>query len=391
MSLSRKTRICVVTGSRAEYGLLRKLISEIESDIELELQIVVTGMHLSDKYGMTIDEIRADGFEINTRIDILPEESTDETISIAIGKAISGLTKAYKELRPDIIILLGDRFEILSAAISAQISRIPIAHIHGGELTEGLIDEAFRHSISKMSHLHFVATDEYKKRVIQLGEQPDKVFLVGGLGVDAMNEIEPFSKEQVEAILGIKIKEKSLLVTFHPVTLESGKSASQLQELLRSLSELEETTLLFTMPNSDMENHELFEMIENFTRVKRNAFCYKSLGQRLYYSCLALVDGVVGNSSSGLIEAPSFKKGTINIGDRQLGRIQAKSVINCSPDAKSISQALEHLYSPNFQLSLQDSFNPYGTGGATKIIISEIKKASLESLLKKKFYDLDPK
>jgi GDP/UDP-N,N'-diacetylbacillosamine 2-epimerase (hydrolysing) len=391
MPLNKKTRICVVTGSRADYGLLRKLMGEIANDAELELQIVVTGMHLLDKFGMTIKEIQDDGFRIDTKVDILPVVSTDETISEAIGKAVPALTKAYKELQPDIIILLGDRFEILSAAISAQISRIPIAHIHGGELTEGLIDEAFRHSISKMSHLHFVATEEYKKRVIQLGEQPDNVFLVGGLGVDALSSEELFSREQVERLLGIKIKEKSLLVTFHPVTLESGKSASQLQELLLSLSELEETTLLFTMPNSDMENDELFEMIKKFTSSKPNAHCYKSLGQRLYFSCLALVDGVVGNSSSGLIEAPSFKKGTINIGDRQLGRIQSKSVINCLPNAQSISQALEYLYSTNFQISLFDVINPYGSGGATKKIIHEIKKTSLDSLLKKKFYDQDSK
>ncbi len=379
----------MITGTRAEYGLLRRIMFEIQNSNDLLLQTIVTGTHLSEKFGMTVKEIESDGFQVDTRVEILTDEDTEEAISGAIAKGITGFARSFEILNPDLIVVLGDRFEILSAAISAQIFRIPVAHIHGGESTEGLIDEAFRHAITKMSHLHFVAAEDYRKRVIQLGENPKNVFLVGGLGVDAIMNENLYSKEEIEEKLSLTFKKRSLLVTFHPVTLENHASKRQLDEITKALAKLNDTTLIFTMPNADMENNSLSEMIYKFSRLHGNAYCFESLGQKLFLSCLQIVDGVVGNSSSGLTEVPSFRKGTINIGDRQRGRLRAESVIDCSPDEKSIDDALKRLYSSDFQQKLAKSSNPYGNGGATVKIIEVIREAPLETLLKKQFYNME--
>jgi GDP/UDP-N,N'-diacetylbacillosamine 2-epimerase (hydrolysing) len=379
----------VITGTRAEYGLLRRIMFEIQNSNDLLLQTIVTGTHLSEKFGMTVKEIEADGFQVDTRVEILTDEDTEEAISGAIAKGITGFSRSFEILNPDLIVVLGDRFEILSAAISAQVFRIPVAHIHGGESTEGLIDEAFRHAITKMSHLHFVAAEDYRKRVIQLGENPKNVFLVGGLGVDAIMNENLYSKAEIEEKLSLTFKKRSLLVTFHPVTLENHASKRQLDEIIKALAKLKDTTLIFTMPNADMENKLLSETIYEFSRLHGNAYCFESLGQKLFLSCLQIVDGVVGNSSSGLTEVPTFRKGTINIGDRQRGRLRAESVIDCSPDEKSIDDALLRLYSSDFQQKLAKSSNPYGNGGATVKIIEVIREAPLETLLKKQFYNLE--
>ena len=264
-----------------------------------------------------------------------------------------------------------------------------MAHLHGGESTEGLIDEAFRHAISKMSHLHFVAAEDYRKRVIQLGENPNNVFLVGGLGVDAIMNENLYSKEEVEERLSLTFKKRSLMVAFHPVTLENHGSRGQLDEILKALAKLKDTTLIFTMPNADMENDSLSQLIHEFSSMHKNAFFFQSLGQKLYLSCLQIVDGVVGNSSSGLTEVPSFRKGTINVGDRQRGRLHAESVIDCSPEEKSVDEALKRLFSQDFQQNLAKTSNPYGNGGATLKIIEIIKEAPLDILLKKQFYNLE--
>lgn len=381
-------KICVVTGTRAEYGLLQNVMSRINNSSALELQLIVTGMHLSPEFGLTFKEIEKDGFDINKKIDILLSSDSPSGVTKSIGVGILGFADALKSLKPDLMLVLGDRYEIFAASTAAMISRIPIAHLHGGELTEGLIDESIRHSITKMSHLHFVATEKYRKRVIQLGEEPDRVFNVGALGVDNIKNIELLNKEDFEKSLNIKLMDKNLLVTFHPVTLEDNTSEHQTKELLYALNELDDTSLIFTMPNSDTDGRIIFKLIENFVSTHKNAHVYTSLGKLRYLSAIAHVDAVIGNSSSGLIEVPSFKKATINIGDRQRGRIKGKSVIDCSPNKNSIKQAIEYSYSNEFKEIILNSENPYEKGGASRSIVEIIEKSSLKDLIKKKFFDI---
>jgi len=380
-----KRKICVVTGTRAEYGLLRWIMQGIKEDPELTLQIIATGMHLSPAFGHTYKEIEADGFQIDHMVEILSESDTPLGISESISKGIQGCAIAFDKSQPDLILLLGDRFEAFAAATAALVGRIPIAHIHGGESTEGLIDEAFRHSITKMSHLHFVAAPEYRDRVLQLGENSNNVYLVGGLGLDKIRHLTLLDRETLEEVLGLKFNSRNLLVTFHPVTLEKETAELQMSELLQALSKLKETTLIFTLPNADTGGRVIIKMIEEFVQHNLNAYSYKSLGDIRYLSCLQFVDGVVGNSSSGLTEVPSFKKGTVNIGDRQLGRLKAISVIDCLPTALDIELALNHLYSMSFQKSLQNVINPYGSIGASQKILEVIKSVNLSNLIKKKF------
>lgn len=381
-------KICVVTGTRAEYGLLRWVIDGLDKSPTLNLQLIATGMHLSSEYGMTIREIKKDGYKISNEIEMLLSSDTPVGISKSIGLGIIGFADAYTSLKPDMVLLLGDRFEILSAAIAAMSARIPIAHIHGGEATEGLIDESIRHSITKMSHLHFVATEEYRKRVIQLGENPKNVFNVGGLGIDNINKLDLLSKRKLENILSINFNKRNLLITYHPVTLEANSSCKHIDQLLNVLEEQKETNIIFTMPNADMESRILSKKIKQFCEMKSNAYLFTSLGQLNYLSCLQFVDAVIGNSSSGLLEVPTFKKGTINIGDRQKGRICAKSVINCQAESKAIRKAINHIYSEEFKETLSSVNNPYGDGGASAKIVKRLENVSLQGLLKKKFFNL---
>jgi GDP/UDP-N,N'-diacetylbacillosamine 2-epimerase (hydrolysing) len=308
-----------------------------------------------------------------------------------MGLGLIGFADAFYDLQPDIILVLGDRFEILPAVSAALVARIPVAHIHGGEKTESVIDESIRHSITKMSQLHFVATEEYRQRVIQLGEHPNRVFLVGGLGVDIIKHLNLLTRSELEKSIDFKFGLKNLLITFHPVTLEISTAKKQFLELLKALSTLKDTQLIFTLPNADTDGRSLIRMVDDFAAQNPNARAYTSLGQLHYLSCLAQVDGVVGNSSSGLLEAPSLKKGTINIGDRQRGRLQASSVINCDPTCDSISHALKYLYSSNFQNTLKETINPYGNGGASELIISHLKDANIDGIILKRFYDLAKK
>jgi GDP/UDP-N,N'-diacetylbacillosamine 2-epimerase (hydrolysing) len=382
-----KRKICVITGTRAEYGLLRWVMQGVKDDPELALQIIATGMHLSPEFGLTYREIENDGFQIDRKVEILTSSDSSVGIAKSIGLGLIGFADALNELQPDLIVVLGDRFEIFSAVSAALVARIPVAHMHGGEATEGLIDEAIRHSITKMSQIHFVAADEYRQRVIQLGEQPERVFLVGGLGIDNMKRLKLLGRLELEASLGCRLAKKNLLITFHPVTLEDSTAESQMAELLSALDELKGTQLIFTLPNADTDGRILINMLEQFAASHTNAHVYASLGQLRYLSCISHVDGVVGNSSSGLLEAPSFKKGTINIGDRQQGRLQARSVINCEPTRQSIAKAIKKLYSSDFQFSLKQVRNPYGEAGASESIISTLKAISLEGIVKKRFYD----
>ena len=381
-------KICVVTGTRAEYGLLRWVMQGIKDDPDLSLQVIATGMHLSPEFGLTYREIEQDGFQIDRKVEMLTSSDTPVGIAKSMGLGLIGFADALNELRPDLIVVLGDRFEIFAAVTAALVACIPVAHLHGGETTEGAFDEALRHSITKMSHLHFVAAEEYRQRVILLGEQPGRVFLVGGLGIDNIKRLKLLDRAELEASLDFKLGQKNLLITFHPVTLETATAADQMAELLVALAELRDTQLIFTMPNADTDGRSLIKIVEQFVAQHPNARAYTSLGQLRYLSCIAHVDGVVGNSSSGLAEVPSFRKGTINIGNRQQGRLQAASVINCEPTRQSIAAALERLYDAEFQSSLNQVRNPYGEGGASEKVVETIKHYSIDGIAKKAFYDL---
>ncbi len=382
-------KICVVTGTRAEYGLLRWVMEGIRNSTKLDLQVIATGMHLSPEFGLTYREIEKDGFSIDRKVEMLLSSDTPVGIAKSMGLAMIGFADVFDELMPDLLLVLGDRYEIFAASSSAMIARIPIAHLHGGEATEGLIDEPIRHSVTKMSHLHFVATEEYQQRVIQLGEHPERVFHVGGLGIDNIHKLILLNKVELEKSLGFKFGRKNLLVTFHPVTLEIGMVSEQMNELLGALEKLENVHIVFTMPNADTGGRILFKMIENFVSNNPSSKAFTSLGQTRYLSCLNHVDGVIGNSSSGLAEVPTFKIGTINIGDRQRGRMKARSVIDCEPNEPSISNAIKKLYSTDFQKKLTTVKNPYGCGGASESIVNILNEVSLEGLLKKKFYNFN--
>jgi GDP/UDP-N,N'-diacetylbacillosamine 2-epimerase (hydrolysing) len=385
--MSRK--ICVVTGTRAEYGLLRWVMEGIQQASELELQIIATGMHLSPEFDLTYREIEKDGFCIDHKVEMLLSSDTPVGLAKSMGLGLIGFGDTLQELKPDLVLVLGDRFEIFSAVTAAMVAKIPVAHLHGGEATEGLIDESIRHSITKMSHLHFVAAEEYRKRVIQLGEHPDRVFLVGGLGIDNIKKLNLLDRPVLETALGFELRAKNLLITFHPVTLENATSADQMTELLAALEALEDTRLIFTMPNADTDGRVIIEMINKFVASHSNARAYASLGQLRYLSCIKYVDGVVGNSSSGLLEVPSFSKGTINIGDRQRGRLKAESVIDCMPEHESIAMAIQRLYSNEFQQTLKTIQSPYGEGGASERVVEALKRVSLGDVLKKRFFDLN--
>jgi len=384
----KKIKMCVVTGTRAEYGLLYWLMKEIINEGSMQLQLIVTGMHLSEEFGSTYKQIEADGFLIDKKIDISAESDSELSICNSMGIGIKSFSEVFYEIKPNLIIILGDRFEMFSAASAAMILKIPIAHLHGGEATEGQIDEPIRHSITKMSQLHFAATEKYKNRIIQLGEQPDRVFNVGGLGIDNIFKLKLLSKDDFEEAINFKLAKKNLLVTFHPVTLEHSTSRSHFQEILDALNDLTHTNIIFTKANNDTNGKVINEMIDNYVSQNDNTISFKSMGQLNYLSALQFVDATLGNSSSGLIEAPSFKIGTIDIGDRQRGRTKASSIISCFPSKIDIKAAIEKLYSDDFQTSLKVVQNPYGSKSASKEIIRIIKETSFENIIKKSFYDI---
>lgn len=380
--------VCVVSGTRADFGLLQWVMHGICREPSLKLQTIATGMHLSPEFGLTYREIEASGFNLDRKLEILTSSDSAPGITKAIGLGVIAFADAFSELKPDIVLVLGDRFEIFAAATAAMIAGIPIAHLHGGEITEGAFDDAIRHAITKMAHLHFVAAESYRKRVIQMGEAPERVFLSGGLGVDTIRKTTLLNRDDFEKSIDFKLGKKNLLVTFHPVTLEPGAAPAQMAELLKALDSLQDTHLILTMPNADTGGRELIGMVERFVATRSHAKAFTSLGQLRYLSCMAHVDGVVGNSSSGLAEAPSFKKGTINIGDRQRGRLKAPSVIDCEPNCASILAAIEMLYSSSFQACLESVQNPYGEGGASEKIIDILKHFDIVNITKKSFYDL---
>lgn len=384
----RPRKIAIITGTRAEYGLLYHLMRELENHPDIEFQLIVTGTHLSHEHGYTVKQIEADGLSIAVKVDIELTDDTSIGIARSIGICTHKMAIAFEQLKPDMVIILGDRYEMLATASAAMVSCIPIAHIHGGESTEGVIDEAIRHSITKMAHIHFASTNIYRNRIIQLGEQPASVHIVGALGVDAIKKITLLSRVELEKSLNFNFGKKNLLITFHPVTLQNAAAPKQMEELLAALSELQDTNLIFTMPNADAGGRALTEMISNFVKQYPNSCAYSSLGQLRYLSCLAQVDAVIGNSSSGLIEVPSFKKPTINIGNRQLGRVKAESVVDCEPSKQSILAALHKIYSPEFLASISSVKNPYEISNSCEKIMKILLSVDLSNILEKHFFDI---
>lgn len=383
-------KICVVTGSRAEYGLLEPLMREIKSDAELELQVVVTGAHLFALHGMTVQKIESDGFKVSARVDCALGDDSSVGIVKSMAHALTGFADELSKLQPDLLVVLGDRYEILSAAEAALILRIPIAHIHGGEITEGAYDDAIRHALTKMSHLHFVAAEAYRNRVLQLGEDPNKVFNFGAPGLDHIFQLKMRSQSELEKDTGITFKKTNFLITYHPVTLQNLDSVPAVDSLLAALDLFPEAGLIFTGTNADTGAQAMQRRITEYVAKNSDRAVFRpSLGQLNYLSAVSLVDAIIGNSSSGIIEVPALKKPTVNIGDRQKGRLRAASVIDCAEDAEAIRQAITRAMSPQFRTHLSKAQSPYGGDGTTSKKIKQILKTTdLSGIIQKKFYDL---
>lgn len=389
MKAMNKRKICVITGSRAEYGLLSRLMQAIKVDATLELQVIATNMHLSPEFGLTYKEIENDGFHIDKKVEMLLSSDTANATVKSVGLGTIGFADAYEDLQPDMIVVLGDRFEILSAVSAALFYKIPVAHLHGGEITEGAYDDCIRHAITKMSHLHFTSTEEYRQRVIQMGEQPDSVFNVGAIGVENIKKTPLLSKQELEANLEFELGEKSLLVTYHPVTLEHFTAEEQCMNLLEALEEFSDYRIIFTLPNSDTDGRIIMRLIHEFVeKHKERSIAFTSLGKIRYLSALQYISAVVGNSSSGIIEVPSFGIPTLNIGDRQKGRIAAESVIHCGTSKNEIMIGLLQILSEEMRGKMKLQSNPYEKQGTTEAIVRIIKNVSIENLLQKSFYNL---
>ncbi len=379
-------KICIISGTRADFGLLSPLMHAIKESIHYELQLIVSGMHLSPEFGLTYREIEKEGFTINEKIENLLSSDTDIGITKSTGLGMIGFADAINRLAPDLIILLGDRFETFAAATAAYLAKVPIAHLHGGETTEGATDEGLRHAITKMSYWHFTSTEVYRKRVIQLGESPERVFNVGAIGIDNIVKLSLLSKKDLSESLGFDLEKPFLLITFHPVTLERQTAADQFNELLTALKDFPELNIIFTKPNADANGRIIISMIEEFIKTNpTNYRSFTSLGQLRYLSLMKLATAIVGNSSSGIIEAPSFGVPTINIGDRQKGRITANSVIHVHPIALQISNAIKNVK----ENKVKDINNPYGIGDTTEKIMDVLGRSLHSIELKKNFHDLN--
>ena len=385
--MNTKRKICVVTGTRAEYGLLQPIMQAIKEDQVLELQLVVTGMHLSPEFGLTYKTIEDDDFEISEKIEILLSSDTSIGVAKAIGLATISFSETLDRLKPDFIMVLGDRFELLAVAQVALVSRIPIVHLAGGDVTEGAFDEAIRHSITKMSQLHFVSNKESEKRVYQLGENPENIHLVGNPGLDHLNSLKLMEKNELEKSLRYSFKSQNILVTFHSVTLDNAPAVNSFSALLEALDSLgEDIGIIFTRPNADTEGRQLIKMLDEYVEDRSNCIAYTSLGQLRYLSTVALVDVVVGNSSSGILEVPSLKTATVNIGDRQKGRLRADSIIDCEPITENIKESIQQA----FKLDCSTVVNPYGDGNTTERVLKVLREINHpERLIKKHFYDID--
>lgn len=386
--MTMKRKICVITGSRAEYGLLYWLMKELQEDPDVQLQVVVTGAHLSSQFGFSHQIIEADGFSIDSKVEMPLEDDSSVSIAKSVGIATAGFADAYASLEPDMVVVLGDRFEILAAATAAVIMKVPIAHIHGGESTEGAFDELIRHATTKMALLHFTAAAPYQKNIIQMGENPERVFCVGAPGLDHLERTPLLSLEALEKSLNFSFGKPTFLVTFHPVTLEKKSSQQHIEQLMIALDAFHEAKIIFTGANADPDNLVIQDVIDSYVQQNSSrATRFISLGQQRYLSTLKYIDVVIGNSSSGIIEAPSLKKPTVNIGDRQKGRLMADSIIQCRAEAKDIEHAIQKALSSKFQEQLATIQNPYKFGNASLKIKNILKEFPLEeSSLKKEFY-----
>ncbi len=382
-----KKRICVFTGTRAEYGLLRPLMEEISSDPDLQLQLLVSGTHLSPEFGLTFNEIEKNGFCIDEKIEILLSSDTHVGTCKTVGLGLISFGEAFERLEPDCAVVLGDRFEAFAAVAAAMISNVPVAHLHGGESTLGLIDEPIRHSITKMSHLHFTSTEIYRNRVIQLGESPLRVFYVGALGLDSIKRLELLDKKTFENRAGFCLGSRSVLITFHPVTLEKNSAGEQVEQLLSALDHFPDLFIIFTKSNADEQGRLINHMISDYVKSRSNCVIFTSMGQQLYLSAVKHVNAVVGNSSSGIIEAPSLFTPTVNIGIRQGGRIKAESVIDCKPVSTEIIPSMEKALSKEFQLKTAGIKNPYEKEDTVKNIIKILKQTNFDTLEIKEFFD----
>jgi GDP/UDP-N,N'-diacetylbacillosamine 2-epimerase (hydrolysing) len=382
-------KICIFTGNRAEYGLLRGVIQKIHASKTLQLQILASGMHLSPEFGMTIQEIRADGFEPDETIEILLSSDTPTAICKSMGLALIGYGEALQRLKPHVVVVLGDRFETFCMAAAAQVCRVPLAHIHGGETTEGAIDEAFRHSITKMAHLHFASCEAYRQRIIQLGEAPERVFNVGALGVENIRHMPLMERNELSRAIGFNLEKPYFLVTFHPVTLENSTSEEQFKAILDALDVFPEHNVIFTKANADTDGRVINRLIDEYAEKRPERYrAVSSLGVHLYLSAMKHATMVLGNSSSGIIEAPSFNIPTVNIGDRQRGRVLAAGTLNCSPDANSIRQTIGRALSPAFQESISGISNPYDQLDTCSKIVRLLEKTDIFGITKKTFHDV---
>lgn len=386
-----KKVISILTATRAEYGLLKPVISKLNNVDEYDVRIVATGMHLSTQFGLTYREIEEDGFTIDKKIPILSEQDTPNAVSKAMAAALTGFADYFEELKPDLLLVLGDRYETLAVCIAAMNLRVPIAHLYGGETTEGAIDESIRHAITKMSYLHFTSTEEYRRRVIQLGEAPNRVFTVGALGIENIKKLTLLSKTELEESISYPLDKPYGVITFHPVTLEENQVREQFLELTKVCARRQDMKFIFTKANSDAYGSMINDMIDTYIQKYKNGVAFTSLGTLRYLSALKYCAMVIGNSSSGLIEAPSFGVPTINIGDRQKGRLQSSSVINCEAKEPEIEQAIKLALSEEFVKNSHISINPYGDGDTSDKIVwilnQQIRKAQID--LKKSFYNIE--
>ena len=381
-------KICVITGTRAEYGLLSKLMKRIDDCPDMQLQIIATNMHLSPEFGLTYREIEADGFNIDKKVEMLLSSDTRNATTKSLGLGIIGFADAFEDLAPDMVVILGDRYEMLGAASAALLYGIPIAHISGGDVTEGAYDDAIRHSISKMSHLHFTSAEEYRQRVIQLGEQPDRVFNFGAIGLDNMRQIQFLDRQSLEQSIVFEIGEDCILVTYHPVTMERNSAETQFGALLEAIDRVG-CRVIFTKPNSDSDGRIIIKMIDEYVAANSDkAACYTSLGYVRYLSALQFVKAAVGNSSSGILEVPSFGIPTVNIGDRQKGRLRADSVIDCNTDVDSIEKSIRGALSQEWQTIARNATNPYEQPDTVARIFDVLQQCDLSQMKQKRFYDI---
>ncbi len=384
-------KLAIITGTRAEYGLLKPLISKLKNCNEFDVKVIATGTHLSPEFGYTYKEIEKDNIHIDEKVEILMSSDSSIGISKSLGLAIISFSEVFDRMKPDAVIVLGDRYEIYGVTTAASISKIPVIHLHGGETTEGAFDEAFRHCITKMSYFHFTANEEYRKRVIQLGESPERVFNVGAIGIENILSMDLLTKSELEENIKFKLDKPYGLVTFHPVTLEKGTAQKQFKELLNSLSKMKNMKFIITKANADSDGRIINKMIDEYVQNnKERVISFTSMGQLRYLSAMKYCSLVIGNSSSGIVEAPTFKKPTINIGDRQKGRIQATSIINCRSQEDEILNGINKALNKEFLDEIQQIVNPYGDGNTTSKIIEVIRKELFKDInMKKKFYDLD--